>query len=151
MWHHCKVEQAECAKQTGIGAGVWNQWNRHPESLGQTGEPQQIICCKSLPRHSLNLKVLLTSKALNLYTTLSSTSTTSCFALMFKQKPSNICMMTCDDQLRLFSETLTNWHWMSSVKNSRIHRKWLCMTCLNNKVRTLISVKRNCTLNRDAY
>ena len=29
---------------------------------------QQIICCESLSRHLLNLKALLTSKALKLYT-----------------------------------------------------------------------------------
>ena len=38
---------------------------------------------------------------------LSLTSTTNCFALMFKQKL-DICMMNCDDHLRCFSETLTN-------------------------------------------
>ena len=50
----------------------------------------------SLSRHLLNLKVLPTSKALKLYTTLSSTSTTSCFAMMFKRKL-GICMMNYDD------------------------------------------------------
>ena len=36
-----------------------------------------------LSRHLMNLKVLPTSKTLKLYTTLSSTSTTNCFAPMF--------------------------------------------------------------------
>ena len=98
----------------------------------------------------LNLKVLLTSKALKLYTILSSTSTTNCLASMFKRKL-NKCMINCDDLLRRFSETLTNWHWMSSIIKSCIHDKWLCMTCSNNKVWTLIFVKKNCTLNEDMY
>ena len=63
----------------------------------------------NLSRHLLNLKVLLTSKALKFYTTLSSTSTTNCFALMFKRKLDR-CMMNCDDHFRRFSEALTNYH-----------------------------------------
>ena len=63
----------------------------------------------SLLRHLPNMKVLPTSKALKLYTTLSSTSTTSCFALMFKRKL-DIFMMNCNDRWRHFSETLTNKH-----------------------------------------
>ena len=54
-------------------------------------------------------------KALKLYTTLSTISTTNCFAPMFKRKLDK-CLMNCNDRLRRFSETLTNWHWMSSVK-----------------------------------
>ena len=38
---------------------------------------------------------------------LSLTSTTNCFAPMFKQKLDR-CMMNCDDRLRRFSETSTN-------------------------------------------
>ena len=60
-----------------------------------------------LSRHLMNLKVLPTSKALKFYTTLSLTSTTNCFAPMFKQKLDR-CMMNCDDRLRHFSEMLTN-------------------------------------------
>ena len=63
----------------------------------------------SLSRHLLNLKVLPTSKALKLYTTMSSTSTTNRFALMFKQKLYK-GMMNCDGRLRCFSETSTNIH-----------------------------------------
>ena len=103
---------------------------------------QQIVCCESLSRHLLNLKVLVPSKALKLYTTLSLTSTTNCFAPMFKRKLSNICMMNCNDRLRCFNETLTNWHWMSNVTNSCICEKWFYMTCSNNKMRTLIFVKK---------
>ena len=66
-----------------------------------------LLMTKSSPsRYLLNLKVLPTSKALKLYTTLSSTSTTNCLALMFKRKVEK-CMMNCDDCLRRFSETLT--------------------------------------------
>ena len=61
----------------------------------------------SLSRHLLNLKVLQTSKALNLYTALSSTLTTNYFALIFKWKLDK-CMMKCNDCLRHFSKTLTN-------------------------------------------
>ena len=46
-------------------------------------------------------------KALKLYTTLSLTSSTKCFAPMFKRKL-DICMMNCDNHLRRFNETLTN-------------------------------------------
>ena len=45
-------------------------------------------------------------RGLKLQTTLSSTSATNCFALMFKRKM-DICMTNCDDHLRHFSETLT--------------------------------------------
>ena len=56
----------------------------------------------------MNLKVLLTSKALKLYTTLFSCRVlTNCFVMMFKRKL-NKCMMNCDDHLRCFIETLTN-------------------------------------------
>ena len=79
----------------------------------------------SLSRHLLNPKVPSTSKALKLYTTSSSASTTDCFAPVFKRKL-NRCMMNCDDRLRRSNKTSTNRHWMSSVKNSRIHAKWLC-------------------------
>ena len=104
----------------------------------------------NLLRHLLNLKVLPTSKDLKLYTTLSFTLTINCFAPMFKRKL-NKCMMSCDDRLRHSSETLTNWHLISSMKNSCIRDKWLCMTCSNNNLWTPILVKKNSTLDRDAY
>ena len=91
--------------------------------------------------HGTRLEVACASKALKLYTTLSLTSTTNCFAPMFKQKLDR-CMINCDDRLRHFSETLTNWDSMSSIKNSCIRDRWLCMTCSNNKVQTLIFVKQ---------
>ena len=57
-----------------------------------------------------------------------------------------------DDRLRRFNETLTNWHWMSSVKKSCICGKWPYTTFSNNKIWvTLTFVKKNCTLNRHAY
>ena len=96
----------------------------------------------NLSRHLPNLKVLPTSKTLKLYTTLSSTSTTNCFAPpMFKRKLDR-CMMNRDNHLRHFNKTLINCRWMSSVKNSCIHDKWLCMTRSNNKVWTLTLAKR---------
>ena len=50
-------------------------------------EEEYLLMTKSrLPRLLLNLKVLPISKALKLYTTMSSTSTTNCFARMFKWK-----------------------------------------------------------------
>ena len=113
MWSHYKVEQTECAKQAGTRAGVWSQWRHHLESLGQSGE--HTTTKSNLSRHLLNLKVLPTSKALKLYTIMSLTSMTSCFALMLKRKL-NKCMMKCDDHLRRFNETLTNWHWISTIK-----------------------------------
>ena len=79
----------------------WKIWDNRENTL------QQIICCESLLRHLLNLKLLPTSKALKLYTSLSSTSRTNCFAPMFKRKLDR-CTMNCDDHLRCFSETLTN-------------------------------------------
>ena len=55
----------------------------------------------------MNLKVLPTSKALKLYTTLFSTSMTNCFVMVFKRKLDKR-MMNCDDHLRCFIETLIN-------------------------------------------
>jgi hypothetical protein len=60
-------------------------------------------------------------------------------------------MMNYNDHLRRYNETSTNRHLMSSIKKSCIHDKQLCMTCSNNKIWTLIFVKRNCALNQDAY
>ena len=57
---------------------IWKIWDNRVNIL------QGVICCESLSRHLLNLKVLLTSKALKLYTTLSSTLTTNCYGPMFK-------------------------------------------------------------------
>ena len=54
----------------------------------------------------------------------------------------HICMMNIDERLRRFSITLTNWHWMSSLRNTCILGKWLDMTCSNNKVWTLVFVKK---------
>ena len=61
----------------------------------------------SLSRHLMNLKVLPTAKALKLYTSLSSTSKTNCFAPMVKRKL-DICMMNCNNCLRPFNKTFTN-------------------------------------------
>ena len=104
----------------------------------------------SLSRHLLNLKVLLTLRALKLYTSLSSTSTTNCFTPMFKRKLDRH-MMNCDNRLRCLSETLTNWHWMLSVKNSSIRDTWLYMTCSDNKIWTMSFLRKHFALNRDAY
>ena len=139
MWNRCKVEQAECGEQAGFGAGVGSWWRCHPESMGRSGE--RTATKSNLSRYLLNLKVRPTSNALKLYTTLSSTSTTYFFAPMFKGKLDR-CIMNCDNRLRRFNETLTNWHLMSSIKSSCICNEWLCMTCSNNKVRTLIFVKK---------
>jgi hypothetical protein len=109
-----------------------------------------LMMKSSLSKHLLNMKVLPTSKALKLYTTLSLTSMTNCFASMFKRKLDR-CMMNRDNRLRRFNKMLTNRHWMSSVKNSYIRGKWLCMTCSNSKIWTLIFVKKNCALTRNAY
>ena len=139
MWNPCKVEKTERAKQAGTGAGLWKQWRCHPENLGQLGEHSATK--SNLLRHLLNLKVLLTSKALKLYTTLFSTLTTHCFAPMFKQKLSR-CMMNYDDWLRRFINMSTNWYWISIVKISCICGKWLCMTSSNNTIWTLILLKK---------
>ena len=121
------------------------------DKLRQPQKKKHLSTMKpSLSRHLLNLKVLPTSKALRLYTTLSSTSTTNCFARMLKQKLDR-CTMICNDCSRRFSGTFTNRHWISSVKDSCIHDKWPCTTCSNNTIQTLIAVKKNCALNRDAY
>ena len=58
--------------------------------------------------------------------------------------------MNCNVRLIPFSESLTTWDQMSSLRNSCIRGKWLCMTCSNNKVWNLILVKKN-ALNQDAY
>ena len=73
---------------------------------GKFGTIGRTYCNEfNLVRQLLNLKVLPTSKALKLYTTLSSTSMTNCFAMMFKQKLDK-CMMICDDCLRRFNENV---------------------------------------------
>ena len=87
----------------------------------------------SLSRHLLNMKVLPTSKALKLYKTLSLTSTTNCFVAMFKRKL-DIRMMNCDNRLRHFNETLTNYYLKSSVRTSCITSNHSTLTCLKNKV-----------------
>ena len=61
----------------------------------------------NLLKQVLNLKVLPTSKALKLYTTLSSTLMADCFALMFKRMLDKF-MKNCDVRLSCSSETLTN-------------------------------------------
>ena len=147
MWINCKVEQTKCAKQGDVGAGVWSQWRRHPVGLGQSGE---YIATNQLLREPIETFVKYESaidfkgfEALH-----NSTLTTNCFAPMFKRKMSNICMINRNDHCRCFSETLTNWHWMSNVKKSCICGKWLYMTCSNNKVWTLIFVKKIAHLTR---
>ena len=122
-------------------SAIWKVWDNRENIL------QRVICCTSLSKHLLNLKVLQTSKALKLYTTLFSTLTTNFFALMLKQKLDS-CMIKCDDRLRRFSKMLANQHWMSSVEYSCIRGKWLCMICSNNKVWTLIFVKKIAHLTR---
>ena len=50
-----------------------------------------------------------------------------------------------DEQRRsaeTFQQNVTNWHCMSSIKNACICNKWLYMTCSNNKIWTLVFVKR---------
>lgn len=89
----------------------------------------------------LNLKVLPACKGFEALHNLSSTSTTNCFAPMLKRKLDRY-MMQCDDHLRCFSEMLRNWHWMSSVQNSCIYGKWLCITWSNNEVWTISFVKK---------
>ena len=80
-------------------------------------------------------------ETLKLYTTMYSIDIKDqLLCSMFKRKL-DTCMMNCNEHLKRFSETLTNWHWMSSVKNSCTHGKWLSMTCSNNKVWTLNFVK----------
>ena len=134
MWNHCKVEQAERAKQACIRVGVWSQW--------RCRQGEHTATKSGLLRHLLDLKVLLTSKALELYIALSSISTTNCFAPMFRHKLDR-CMMNCGDCLSLFNETLTNWHLIPSIKNSRIRGYWLCATCSNNKVWILNKIARS--------
>ena len=78
------------------------------DKLRQPHKKNHLSMTKSsLSRHLLNLKMLPTSKALKLYTTLSATSTSNCFAPMFKWKLDK-CMMNCDNCVKRFSETLTN-------------------------------------------
>ena len=94
---------------------------------------------------------LPTSRALKLYTSLSSTSTTNGFALMLKRKL-NKCTVNYDDRLRHFNETLTNWHWMSNAKKNHAFATndstWHVQTI---KHEPWFLSKKNCALNRDAY
>ena len=108
-----------------------------------------LMTKSNLSRHLLNLIVLQTSKVLKLYTTLSSTSTTNCFAPMFKRKL-NKYMTNCNDCLRRFNETLTNWHWIKCKKF--IHSR---QTTLHDMFKQYSTdhdfCQKNCALNRDAY
>ena len=70
-------------------------------------ENHLLMTKSNILRQLLNLKVPPTSNALKPYTTLSSTSMTTCFAPRFKQKLDN-CMMNCNDRSRLFNDILTN-------------------------------------------
>ena len=94
-----------------------------------------LMTKSSLSRHLMNMKVLLTSMAFKMYTTLPLISMINCFYSMSKRKM-NTCTMNCHNRLRSFSETLTIWHWMSSVN------KWLCKTCFKQQSWTLILVKQ---------
>ena len=120
------------------------------DKLRQPHKKNNLSMTKSsLLRHLLNLKVLPTSKALKLYTTLSETLTTNCFAPMFKRKLDK-WMMNCDNCLRHFSETLTNRHWMSSVKTHAFAANeyaWHVQMIILN----LDFCPKNYTLNGDAY
>ena len=129
-------------EQVGVGARVWSRWRCHSESLGRAGE--RTTTKSNISRHLLNLKVLPTSKALKLRTTLSLTLTTNCCAPMFKRKL-DMCMMNYNNHLRRFTETLTNCPLMSSIKKSCIRGKWLRMTCSNNKMWTQFLSKTLCT------
>ena len=148
MWNHCKVEQVERAEQACIVAGVWSQWRRHLISLGQLRE--HIAIKSNLSRHLLNLKVLPTSKALKFYIALSSTSTTNCFALMFKRKLDRF-MMKCDNRLGRFSEALIKWHSMSSIKKFMCSRKMTLHDLFKQYRRNPNFCQKVRALNRDAY
>ena len=105
----------------------------------------------NLSRHLLNLNVLPTSKASTLY------ARTVLNQLLCSDVPMEAGQMY--DRLRRSFVHLrhsTHWHWLSNVKKSRVHGKWLiCMTCSNNKVWTQYSfsffVTQNCALHRDTY
>ena len=101
---------------------------------------QSIV--KSAPRGWIG-KCYRLQRALKLYIALLSTSTSNCFAPMFKRKLDK-CTMNCDDRLRHFNKTLTNQHWMSCAQNSCIHGKCHVQTIkcepwfLSKKLRTCL-------------
>ena len=89
-----------------VGAYISHIAFRPSESMNHNGKRinlRQPAWPKSnLSRHWLNLKVLPISKALKLYTMLSSTSTTNPFALMFKRKLDIFMMMYDVNNTRKF-------------------------------------------------
>ena len=90
------------------------------ESFGKFGTIGITYCNETEPIETfVEYESATDFKALKLYITLSSTSTTNCFASTFKQKL-DICMMNYDDRLSRFNKTSTNWHLMSSMKKSCI-------------------------------
>ena len=142
-------EQAEWAEQAGAGAGVWSQWRCHPESYGNDANWRTTYRW----RNPTYRDICWIWKCYRLQRLWSSTIVDIDDQLLCSDVQTELdrCMMNCDDCLRHYKGTLANWQWMSSIKNSCIHGKWLYMTCSNNKIRTLIFVKKNCALNWDAY
>ena len=130
-----------CQQQRILCCYAWGRW-----SFGNNANWRRTTyrCWNPTYRNIyVNLKVLPISKVMKLYTTLSSSSTINCFASMFKRKLV-IFMMNCDDRLRRFNETLTNWHSMSIVKNECA---WHVQTMSMNPN----FCEQYCTLNWDVY
>ena len=142
MWNHCKVEQAKCAEQA--GSVRWcKQW--------------RILCCYDEDVDEV-LEMMWSKEEPPIDDEIQATKTFGEFESVIDFKgfeALHIIVLNIKDQLlcsdvqtevghriRRFNKTFTNWHWMSIVKTSCIHGKWLGMTCSNNKVWTLILVKK---------
>ena len=98
MWEHCKVEQAERVKQ----AGTFDDTNNEEYCDVMLEDVDEVMKTMRIEEEPLVDDEIQHAEKFHLYTTLSSTPTTNCFAPMFK------CMMNCDNSLRRLSETLTN-------------------------------------------
>ena len=136
MWNHCKVEQAKHAKQAGVEAGIWSQWRCHPriqpiETFVEFENATNFKCFESQHNTVLDMDNLLLSSDVQM----------------------EVGQMY-DELRRLFETFQQNVNKLTlnvNIKNSCIRSKWLCMACSNNKLWTLIFVKKIAHLTRMLY
>ena len=95
------------------------------------------------------MKVLPTSKALKLYTTLSSTPTTDCFASMFERKLDR-CMMNCDDRFETFYWNINKLTLNVKCEKFMHLRQMTLHGMLKEKTMNPNFCHKNCALTRDA-
>ena len=146
MWNHCKVEQAKRAEQA--GSIRWcKQWRILWCYDEDVDEVLEMMWFKEEPLINNEIQPIKTFGDLKRL----QSSTHHC-----PQHIRPIALLRCSNgnwryvwwTAMIVRDVSTNWHWMSSIKNSCIRGKWLCMTCSNKKVWTLIFVKKIAHLTR---